>query len=534
MEGVTGMTDAFGLIIRGGQIADGTGAEPVPGDVGITGNRIEAIGDLTGAAARDSLDAAGAIVFPGFIDAHSHADASLPQPHVQAAYLHQGVTTVIVGQDGVSFAPGDAFAAGYAGRYFRAVNGPAPDGFRDGVTVAELLAAHDRRGAINAAYLVPAGTVRAQVVGLAPGRADAGRLGRMVRLVEDGLGDGAVGLSTGLDYVPGQFADASELAALCAPVAAAGGVYVSHLRGYRRERITAAIGEAARIAADSGAGGHVSHLHGPADVVEAALAAAERDLGVTLTHDSYPYLRGNTILAMLVLPAGLQEDGIGTTLARLGDPGVRDELRHTWLPGLGPRLDTATLTFLGHPDFQWAEGMKLTEAARVWGHGDVADFICTALTECDLAVGCVMDNGPDRTEQDVRQLLRRPSHMASSDAIFLGRHPHPRGWGAFARLLGRHVRELGDWTWGQAAYHLSGHAARRFRLAGRGTVAPGHIADLAVIDPGQIADTATYDTPARTARGVRHVVVSGEAAVRDGTVRGVNAGRALRRGDTTR
>lgn len=525
---------AFDLIIRGGQIADGTGAEPVRGDVGITGRRITAIGDLAGSDARDHLDAAGAIVFPGFIDAHSHADVSLPEPHVQAAYLHQGVTTVILGQDGVSFAPGDASAVAYAGRYFRAVNGPAPAGYRDGVTVAELLAAHDRRGAINAAYLVPAGTVRAQVVGLSPGQPDAAQLGRMVGLVEEGLGDGAVGLSTGLDYVPGQFADASELAALCAPVAAAGGVYVSHLRGYRRERITGAIGEAARIAADSGAGGHVSHLHGPAGVVEAALESARRDLGVSLTHDSYPYLRGNTILAMLVLPAELQAGGIGTTLLRLAEPGVRDHLRHTWLPALGPRLGTATLTFLGHPDFRWAEGMKLSEAARTWDHGDVADFICTALTECDLAVGCVMDNGPDRTEDDVRQLLRRPSHMASSDAIFLGRHPHPRGWGAFARLLGRHVRELGDWTWGQAACHLSGHAARRFGLAGRGTVAPGHIADLAVIDPAAITDTATYDNPARTAQGVRHVVVSGEVALRAGAVCGVEAGRALRFGDPSR
>jgi N-acyl-D-amino-acid deacylase len=145
-----------------------------------------------------------------------------------------------------------------------------------------------------------------------------------------------------------------------------------------------------------------------------------------------------------------------------------------------------------------------------------------------------MDNGPERTEEDVRQLLRRPSHMASSDAIFLGHHPHPRGWGAFARLLGRHVRDLGDWTWGEAAYHLSGHAARRFGLSGRGMVAPGQVADLAVIDPARIADAATYDHPARTAQGVRHVVVSGEVALRDGTVCGVKAGRALRSGDTSR
>jgi N-acyl-D-amino-acid deacylase len=237
---------------------------------------------------------------------------------------------------------------------------------------------------------------------------------------------------------------------------------------------------------------------------------------------------------MHVLPAPVQAGGIDTTLARLGDPGVRDELRHTWLPALGARLDTATLSFLSDPEFQWAEGMTLPQAAGAWGHGDVADFICAALIACDLAVGCVMDNGPERTEEDVRQLLRRPSHMASSDAIFLGRHPHPRGWGAFARLLGRHVRDLGDWTCGEAAFHLSGHAARRFGLAGRGTVAAGAAADLAVIDPAAITDVATYDDPARTAQGVRHVVVSGQVALRDGAVCGVSAGRALRPGDTSR
>lgn len=528
------MTAAFDLIIRGGQIADGTGAEPVPGDIGVTRNRIAAIGDLTRSDARHRLDAAGAIVFPGFVDAHSHADASLPEPHVQAAYLHQGVTTVIGGQDGVSFAPGDEFAVGYADRYFRAVNGPAPARYRRGVTVAELLAAHDRHGAINFAYLVPAATVRTQVLGLSASRATASEIGRMTRIVEDAVGDGAVGLSTGLDYVPGQFADASELAALCAPVAAAGGIYVSHLRGYRSDRITDAIGEAARIAALSGTAGHISHLHGPAAVAEAALETVSRDPGVCLTYDSYPYLRGNTILAMLVLPAHLQADGIDTTLARLNEPSIRDEFRRTWLPSLGTRLHGATLSFLGHPDFQWAEGMTLPQAAEAWGHGDIADFICTALTACDLAVGCVIDNGPDRTEEDVRRLLRHPGHMASSDAIFLGRHPHPRGWGAFARLLGRHVCDLHDWTWGEAAYHLSGHAARRFGLAGRGIVDHGQIADLTVIDPGQVADLATYDHPMCRAQGVRHVVVSGEIALRDGVVRGVNAGRALRRGDTSR
>ncbi|HEX4831905.1 MAG TPA: D-aminoacylase, partial [Trebonia sp.] len=427
-----------------------------------------------------------------------------------------------------------AAAAGYAGRYFRAVNGPVPAGFAGGVTVAELLAAHDRRGAVNAAYLVPAATVRARMMGLSPGQPDDGAARRMARLVEDGLADGALGLSTGLDYVPGQFAGAAELAALCAPVAAAGGIYVTHLRGYQGRRIAGAIAEAARIGAASGAAVHVSHLHGPAAVVEGALAAGAEDLGAPLTHDSYPYLRGATLLAMLALPAAVQAGGIDATVARLGDPAVRAQLRRQWQPGPGSRVLAATVAFASHPDFRWAEGMTVARAAGAWGDGDVTGFLCALLAACELAVSCVTDNGPDRTEADLRQLLRRPSHMASSDAIFLGARPHPRGWGAFARLLARHVRELGDWTWGEAAWHLSGHAARRFGLAGRGIVAAGAVADLSVVDPARVADQATYDHPVRAAEGTRHVVVSGEVALRDGVITGCTAGRALRKGDTSR
>jgi N-acyl-D-amino-acid deacylase len=517
----------FDLIIRGGAVVDGSGTEPRACDVGIVQDRIRATGDLASATATRVIPADGQLVFPGFIDAHSHADGLLGSASVQEAYLRQGVTSVILGQDGVSFAPTDASAARYSARYFAAVNGPAPPGFEQGGSVANLLASWDETSSLNAGYLVPAGTVRAQFVGLADDRATPVQLDAMCDAVANALHEGALGLSTGLDYLPGAFATTDELAALCVPVASAGGVYVSHLRGYATDTIGAALDEAAAISQRSGARAHVSHLHGAAAPIEEQLARYHSELDVQLSFDSYPYLKGATLLAMIALPAELQASGPASALARLADASVRHRLRTVSFPA-NSRLASVTLAFLSAPELRWAEGMSLAAAATEQ-RKDLVDFVCDALIACELAVGCVVDNGSERTEEDLRRLLRHPSQLASSDAIFLGSHPHPRGWGAFARLLARHVRELGDWSWGEAGYHLSGHAARRFGLADRGSIEPGAIADLVILDPAVVTDTATYDEPMSAAVGVSHVVVGGRLVLDDGDLTGVRAGRGLRR-----
>ncbi|AYG03857.1 N-acyl-D-amino-acid deacylase family protein [Gryllotalpicola protaetiae] len=515
---------AFDLILSGGRVVDGSGAEPLRADVGIGADRITAVGDLAGADAAERLDVTGLLVFPGFIDVHAHVDAVLPEPRVQQALLRQGVTSVIIGQDGISFAPTGTRGLRHAERYFAAVNGRVGG---EGYGVAERLRSLAGGSAVNVGQLVPAGTVRADVIGLDDRPATPAELARMVGVVEQALAEGALGLSTGLDYVPGGFAGIDELVALADPVGAAAGALVSHLRGYASERIADAIGELALIAERSGANGHISHLTARFALVEPLLdAAAER--GTVLSFDSYPYLRGATILAMIALPPELQAGGPGATVARLGQASVRHELRMRWFPA-NPRLFTVRLAYIASHDFAWAEGMPLTEAARAHG-ADLADFVCELLVASDLAVGCVVDNGADRDECDVRALLRRPEQLASSDAIYLGSHPHPRGWGAFARLLGRHVRELGDWTWGEAAWHLAGHAAQRFGLADRGSVTQGTMADLAVVDPAVVADVADYGAPVRPAVGVPHVLVAGRFALRDGEVTAERPGRPLLRG----
>ncbi|MCU1556357.1 MAG: D-aminoacylase, partial [Microbacteriaceae bacterium] len=448
------------------------------------------------------------------------------------AYLRQGVTSVIVGQDGLSFAPSDAASANWVRRYFAAVNGPSPDPLASGGSIAQFLDGLDHCGAINAATLIPAGLIRATVMGVRDQPATSAELRRMVHYVDVAMDEGAVGLSTGLDYVPGGFADSAELVELARPVGERGGVYVSHLRGYAHDRIHDSLLEAGLIAARSGARGHSSHLHGPADLLETALRAVEVEHGVNLSFDSYPYLRGSTILAMLVLPGAIQSDGAAATLARLGDPEVRRMLRDEAFPS-NWRIDSIRLSSLSAPELRWAEGLGLREAAER-SDADLVDFCCDALIACDLAIGCVVDNGGDRTEDDIRRMLCHPGQMAGSDAIFLGSAPHPRGWGAFARLLGRHVRELGDWTWGAAARHLSGHAAERFGIPDRGILVDGAMADIVVLDPETVADRSDYEHPTRPATGVDHVIVGGEFAMDDGVITGSRAGRALRSGNGIR
>ncbi|GAA3653635.1 amidohydrolase family protein [Nonomuraea antimicrobica] len=506
---------SFDVVISGGRVLDGTGAPPFRADVAVTGDRVAAVGRLDGARAGAVIDATGRFVAPGFVDCHAHGDAAVFDPAVQRAALRQGVTTFVLGQDGLSYAPGSAATVAFVSRYFAAVNGALTDG---PLTVGELLDGYDRAAALNTAYLLPHGTIRYDVMGPSPDRAAPGDLAAMVRHVERGLSEGAAGLSSGLEYLPGRYADAEELAALCAPL---GGLpYVTHMRAYGAKAGTG-MEEVVEIAERSGAAVHVSHLHGPADVL---LPLVEQALGkgVDLTYDTYPYLRGNTILAMAALPPSVPGADPGPALEMIAS-GALDAWWPT-LSGLWPRL-----TVSHAPGLEWAEGLTIVTAAERAGV-EPAEFCRRLLTETRLEAGVVIarpDEGP-HGEESVRRMLRHPSQTGGSDGIYVGGHPHPRGHGAFARFLGRHVRELGDWTWEQAVTHLSAHPARRFGLADRGLLRRGFAADVVVIDPATVADLATYQAPRTLAEGIDDVLVSGVRVLAGGELTGATPGRALR------
>jgi N-acyl-D-amino-acid deacylase len=517
----------FDLVIRGGWIVDGTGGPPFLADVGLTMDRITAIGPIAAQDCGPSLDVAGLYVAPGFIDAHVHGDAMLLADPIHLPALRQGVTTYILGQDGSAFAPASRATLEYMRRYTAGFNGNPDSISWDWSSVEEYLSHFDQTTVLNVAYLIPNGNLRLEVLGHDPRPASGDELDAMRRLLREGLDAGAVGLSTGLDYIPSRYADSREISALCEELAPVGGVYVTHMRAYGPN---APIGmqEVYEIAERSGAAAHISHYNGPADVL-LPLIDQGRSRGLDLTFDTYPYLAGSTILGMVALPAWVQAGGIDTTLERLSDPRIRRRLDTEWFSQPTPYpLDRITLAMVAAPVYRWAEGLILTDAAQQ-AKMTPGELVCELLIASEMAVGIVGFRPGDRTDADVRAILRHPCHMAGSDGIFRGGFPHPRGWGAFARYLGRHTRELGDYDWSSAVVHLASHAARRYRLAGRGLIKVGYAADLAIFDPATVNDRSTYADGRRLAEGVKHVVVNGVLALRDGEPTGATPGRALRR-----
>jgi N-acyl-D-amino-acid deacylase len=518
----------FDLIIKGGWVIDGSGGPPYRADVALVESMIAEVGRLDGADSARVLDASGRFVVPGFIDAHVHGDLMLLADPIHLPALRQGVTTYLIGQDGSSFAPASPATLDYMRRYTAGFNGNPPGLSYDWQSIDDYLARFDRSTAINVAYLIPNGNVRMEVMGLDPRPATDDELAAMQKLVRAGMDAGAIGLSTGLDYIPSLDADVRELAGLCAAIVRENGVYVTHMRGYG-PRAPVGMCEVYDIAKATDVPAHISHYNGPADLL-LPLIDEGRALGLDLTYDTYPYLAGSTILGMVALPAWVQQGGIEATVERLRDPAIRARLRSEWFSVPTPYpLEQITIAMVAHPDWRWAEGQTVTAAAEQ-AKIEPGDFVCEILSASEMAVGIVGFRQGDRTEADVRAILRHAAHMAGSDGIFCGGFPHPRGWGAFARYLGYHTRQLGDYSWPEAVTHLATHAARRFRLTDRGLIRSGFVADIAIFDPATVTDRSTYAAGRTLAEGVDHVLVNGTLVLENGEPTGATPGRALRRG----
>jgi N-acyl-D-amino-acid deacylase len=511
------------VLLKGGLVVDVDRKQLLKADVGIQGERVAAVGHLQDAAAAKVLDCQGLVLVPGFIDVHVHADAmALADPDQEAA-LRQGVTTYIIGQDGSSYAPGGPAVVEFFRRYTAGFNG-APDIGWDWNGVADYLARFHQKTAVNIAFLVPHGNLRLEVIGPEERRASPAEIHRMQALLEQGLEEGAVGFSTGLEYIPSGYADTNELVELARTLSGTGLPYVSHVRSYAPDRVRGALEEVRRIGLEAKVPVHVSHFNVRAREILPWVDQQLQD-GLDLTFDTYPYLAGSTILAMVALPRWVQEGGVELTLQRLRDPSVRKKLR-PWFEN-PPTYQHADLklTYIASPHWARYEGMMLPEAAREAGL-PVGGFICEVLLASDLAVG-VVHFQRHRTEADLHALMRHPAHMAASDAIFVGGFPHPRGWGAFARFAGRFVQE-GLWELPEAVWHCSTHAAERYQLRDRGRIVPGAVADIACLEPTCYLDQATFEAGRRPATGVRHVLVNGVPALESGVLTGARSGKVLK------
>lgn len=542
------MTDR--ILLRGGLVADGIGASTRRADVLIEGTRIAEVRDapeegaqhpaapfdlIEGRAPGSGNSAviplpAGSVICPGFIDAHAHAEGPLLIEGRVYGALAQGVTTLVVGQDGQSWIGATAPAVRYLNRYFGPVNGPleepaAGQAMRPDpgpLDVAGYAAAVAGRLAQNVAVLASQGTIRYNVAGLDPGPLDPDGRAAARGQVEAALAQGAAGLSSGLDYLPSRYGDAAEVAELACPLAAADRPYVSHLRGYG-PRVAAGLAELTEVGRRSGARVHASHLWGSPLAIEPVFTEADQ-ADVRLSFDAYPYRRSSTILSMLLLPPELQAGGPDRTVAALADPDQRARL----LAGdrFTPEyLDQVYLGALPASDADLA-GLSIAAAAARSGQPP-GEWILGLLARSGLQVGAHLDRQA-LTEADLDWLARHDRHSAGSDGIYQGQHPHPRGHGAFARLAAYYLTGDPGPGYQALARHLATHAADVFGLRDRGRVAPGLAADLCVIVPPGLTEQATYADPERPATGVALVLVNGTVTWRDGAaVPGATAGRLV-------
>jgi N-acyl-D-amino-acid deacylase len=497
------------MLLRGGLVADGIGARVVPADVLTDGPVIASVGPGGAPAGCEVIDLApGSVVCPGFIDAHVHAEGPLLAAGRVDGALAQGVTTLVVGQDGQSWIGATAATAEYLNRCFAPVNGALEPA--RGLSVAAFREAVAGRLTQNVAVLASQGTIRHNVAGLTRRPLDPAERAAARREVEDALADGAVGLSSGLDYLPSRFGAAGEIADMARPLAGAERPYVSHLRAYGAD-VGSGLDELVAVGRAAGVRVHASHLWGTPAGIEAAFRAAEA-AGVAVSYDMYPYRRSSTILAALLLPPGLQARGPGHTLAALADPRERAALL------AGDKFTDHYLrnVYLGCLPASAAglAGQPVTAAAARSAR-PAGEWVIDLLIEAGLNVGGHLDR-PTLTDGDLAWLASGERYCAGSDGIYQGQHPHPRGYATFARLAAHYLTAGPETGYQQAARHLSANAADAYGLRDRGRLAPGLAADICVIGPGGLTARASYDAPRELAIGMGLVIVNGSVVWRDG------------------
>ena len=500
----------YDLLIRGGTVVDGTGRARYRADVAVQGDRIARVSttpiDPTGA--RRVIDATGRIVAPGFIDLHAHLEPLLRLPAAES-HVRQGVTLALGGPDGGS---------------------PLP--------LAPYMDSAQRAGlGINVAYLVGHNAIRTRVMGLADRAPTAPELARMQALVEEGMRDGAFGLSTGLRYIPGFYSATDEVVALSRVAAARGGIYTSHLRE-EGLGLFEGVGEAIRIGREARIPIVLTHHKaiGKAmwgqSVRTLAMVDSARAAGIDVMIDQYPYTASQTGLSVLIPPWALA-DGDSALARRMRDPVLRDSILRGVIDyivndrGGGDIRRVQVGRVAGQPA---REGKTRVDWATQRGVPTTPDGAAPLVVEGPLHGGATMiyhviDEG------DVRRIMQHPQTMIASDGRLTvpgEGAAHPRAYGTFPRVLGRYVREVGLLTLEEGVHKMTGMPAARLGLTGRGVIAEGASADLVVFDAATVADRATFADPHQYPAGIGDVLVNGVPVVSGGTMTAARPGKVLR------
>jgi N-acyl-D-amino-acid deacylase len=527
----------FDVLIRGGMVYDGSGNLPRRADIGIVGDRISAVGNLTKATAKVVLDANGLAVAPGFINMLSWSTDSLLADGRGQSEVRQGVTTQIMGE-GASWGPvnpaikkrmkQDQFDIKYEIEW---------------TTLSDYLYFLQRKGiSQNVASFVGAATVREYVLGLGNKKPTPAELEQMCQLVDREMRDGALGIGSALEYAPAYYAETNELIALCKVAARHKGKYITHMRS-EGERLPEGIDEVLRISREAGIPAEIYHFKAAGKnnwkKMDAAIARVEaaRQAGLPITADMYCYTAGAAPLTACIPPWAM-EGGEVAMRRRLKDPANRQRILHdirdrTDWPNFYHNAGSAENVLLigfKHASLKALQGKNLAQVAREQ-HKDPLDALLDLLVEDQSSIGTAYFI---TAEANIRKLVPLPWISFGSDeaaqspeGVFLKALPHPRAYGNFARVLGKYVREEKLLTLEAAIRKLSHLPATNLGLDRRGLLRKGYFADVVVFDPNTIADRATYEKPHQYAVGMRHVLVNGTPVLKDGEHTGAKPGRAL-------
>jgi N-acyl-D-amino-acid deacylase len=524
----------FDLVIEGASVVDGTGNPPFAASVGVRADELWLIREEPASIqARRRLLARGSCVAPGFIDLHSHSGLVLLSQPDHEPKVRQGVTTEVVGVDGISYAPFRSldhfrnFARMHAG-----LDGYPPSGLT-WLSVADYFATFDRGIGVNVALMIGNSTLRANVLGWEKIPANAAAIREMRALLREAMEEGAFGLSSGLDYVPGGYATTEELTSLAAQAGRMGGIYHTHVRNGLGDRFLDPFREAIEIGKVADAPVHLTHLYrrrgapGGArrmlDLVEVA-----RRSGQDVTFDTYPYEWSSSSLIRL-LPAWIQEGGPDKLRQRLADTAYRARLQSdldSYVKGLGgdEAWSRIRLGNLASARFRHFDGSSVATVAAAH-RCEPTEVICDVLLAEDLGVNQVSPSVDPRT---LSMFVEHPHGMIASDSVFLGKRPSPRTYGTFPIVLAD-VREERRLTLPEAIRKMTSFPAQRLGISDRGLLRDGMKADIVVFDPERINAPATYEDPKQFAIGIELVLVNGQPVFDNGQMTGTRPGRVLRR-----
>jgi N-acyl-D-amino-acid deacylase len=521
----------FDMLIKNGMIVDGTGNVGFYGAVGIEGETVRILrGDVSGVEAGRVIDATDHVVCPGFIDMHAHSGLVILSEPRHEPKVRQGVTTELIGIDGNSYAPfrdHEDFL-----RFVELNSGLDGNPTLPGrwSTVAEYLEMYDRKVSVNICYIIGNSPLRIATVGWENRPPTPAELADMKALLREGMEEGAWGLSTGLDYPPGNHADTEELVALGEVAGKLGGIYHSHVRNKLGDGFLDPFKECIDIGRRGGLPAHITHYYLRANQMKGGadrllgLVEDARDEGLDVTFDSYPYIFSGTRL-LILFPDWAHDGGPERLKQIMRSPEGRERLRREVTPR-GISWQDQWLTYFKRPHNHQYEGRSIAEVAAMRNQHPI-DAMCDILLEEDLQTSFVTAGGSWMT---LPKFVSHPCSMVGSDAVLLGDFPSPRTYGCFPVVLAEYVREENYLSLPDAIRKMTSFPAQRLGIPDRGLLRDGFKADVVVFHPRNVKAPATRQVPKQFPIGIEYVIVNGQVVVDRGEHTGMLAGRALKRG----